>query len=96
MAASGCEYVPMIWGEKDMTAERLANLEGMGKSSYLLGFNEPNFGSQVRDVGRVYRACRRCPPLGEDNVITVATDKSVAGSTRREYCVFVNGRQLTW
>lgn len=47
-ALSGCEYVPMIWGEKDMTSARLANLETLGSSSHLLGFNEPNFGAQVR------------------------------------------------
>lgn len=44
-AASGCEYIPMIWGNKDMT--RLENLDAMDQCSSLLGFNEPNFGSQV-------------------------------------------------
>lgn len=38
----------MIWGEGDLTEERLQNLECVGdSSSYLLGFNEPNYGYQV-------------------------------------------------
>lgn len=46
--AQGSEYVPMIWGEGDLTEARLRHLSWIGKnSSYLLGFNEPNFGSQV-------------------------------------------------
>ncbi|CAM9758145.1 unnamed protein product [Pylaiella littoralis] len=44
-AASGCEYIPMIWGNKDMT--RLENLDAMDQCSSLLSFNEPNFGSQA-------------------------------------------------
>ena len=47
-ASSGAEYIPMIWGEKDFDSSRLANLKALGKSSHLLGFNEPNFGSQVK------------------------------------------------
>jgi Glycosyl hydrolase catalytic core len=39
------EYVPMIWGEKsDRTAARSSIPDG---ARYLLGFNEPNFGSQA-------------------------------------------------
>lgn len=46
--AQGSEYVPMIWGEGDLTEARLRQLSWVGKnSSYLLGFNEPNYGSQV-------------------------------------------------
>lgn len=43
------EYIPMIWGEKDLTDERLKDLALAGDNSppYLLGFNEPNFGQQV-------------------------------------------------
>lgn len=44
---SGTEYIPMIWGQKDTESSRLANLEALGESSHLLGFNEPNFGAQV-------------------------------------------------
>lgn len=51
-ASSGCEYIPMLWGEKDLTETRLANLNNLGQSSHLLGFNEPNFGSQVRTISR--------------------------------------------
>lgn len=41
-------YIPMIWGEGDLTEERLRELSWVGDSSpYLLGFNEPNFGGQV-------------------------------------------------
>ncbi|CAM9096280.1 unnamed protein product, partial [Hapterophycus canaliculatus] len=46
-ATSGCEYIPMIWGEKDTTSTRLANLEALSHSSHFLGFNEPNFGAQA-------------------------------------------------
>lgn len=44
---SGTEYIPMIWGEKDLTDARLGNLDALQQSRTLLGFNEPNFGSQV-------------------------------------------------
>lgn len=44
---SGCEYIPMVWGEKDMTDTRLSYLDSLGSASHLLGFNEPNFGAQV-------------------------------------------------
>lgn len=38
----------MIWGEGDLVEERLRDLAWVGDSSpYLLGFNEPNYGSQV-------------------------------------------------
>lgn len=38
----------MIWGGGDLTEERLRDLAWVGASSpYLLGFNEPNYGSQV-------------------------------------------------
>eukprot|EP00752_Nemacystus_decipiens_P009999 g8915.t1 len=47
MPTSGAEYIPMIWGEKDLDDLRLANLDALGESSHLLGFNEPNFGSQA-------------------------------------------------
>lgn len=41
-------YVPMIWGEGDLTEGRLKDLDWVGGSSpYLLGFNEPNYGHQV-------------------------------------------------
>lgn len=46
-ALAGCEYIPMLWGKKDFTEERLASLSVIGQSSHLLGFNEPNFGDQV-------------------------------------------------
>lgn len=51
-ATSGTEYIPMIWGEKDTEASRLANLKALGKSSNLLGFNEPNFGAQVTTTSK--------------------------------------------
>ncbi len=40
----GVEFVPMIWGEGDLKAERVAMIPP--GSRYLLGFNEPNFKSQ--------------------------------------------------
>lgn len=46
-ALAGLEYIPMLWGTKDFTEARLASLGALGQSSYLLGFNEPNFGDQV-------------------------------------------------
>eukprot|EP00904_Undaria_pinnatifida_P006640 jgi/Undpi1/3105/HiC_scaffold_15.g06479.m1 len=46
-ALSGCEYIPMLWGTKDFTEERLASLDDLGQCSHLLGFNEPNFGAQA-------------------------------------------------
>lgn len=46
--AQDSEYVPMIWGEGDLTDGRLMNLDRVGdKSRYLMGFNEPNYGTQV-------------------------------------------------
>ena len=42
--AQGSEYIPMIWGEADLTEERTRHLAWVGDSApYLLGFNEPNF-----------------------------------------------------
>ncbi|CAM9569235.1 unnamed protein product [Ectocarpus sp. 8 AP-2014] len=44
----GSLYVPMIWGEGDLTEERLRDLAWVGDTSpYLLGFNEPNYGEQA-------------------------------------------------
>lgn len=48
-ALSGLEYIPMLWGTKDFTDERLASLDALGECSHLLGFNEPNFGAQVNN-----------------------------------------------
>lgn len=48
LQTSGVENIPMIWGEKDLDPLRLENLEVLDQASYLLGFNEPNFGAQVR------------------------------------------------
>ncbi|CAM9852157.1 unnamed protein product [Ectocarpus fasciculatus] len=46
--AQGSLYVPMIWGEGDLTEERLRDLTWVGDTSaYLLGFNEPNYGEQA-------------------------------------------------
>lgn len=46
--SQGSEYVPMIWGEGDLTQDRLEKLEWVGDSSkFLLGFNEPNYEHQV-------------------------------------------------
>lgn len=47
LATSGLEYVPMIWGEKDLDDTRLANLDAFKGAEHLLGFNEPNFNVQV-------------------------------------------------
>lgn len=58
--SSGSEYIPMIWGEKDVDPSRLANLEALSQSSHLLGFNEPNFGAQVHTDAH---ACMRCRVL---------------------------------
>jgi hypothetical protein len=38
---SNIEFVPMIWGSKDLTASAIASIPAGSK--YLLGFNEPNF-----------------------------------------------------
>ena len=41
-------YVPMIWGKSDLEEGRLLHISRVGEnSSYLLGFNEPNYNSQV-------------------------------------------------
>ncbi|CAM9665667.1 unnamed protein product [Pylaiella littoralis] len=46
--SQGLLYTPMIWGEGDLTEERLRDLSWVGDSSpYLLGFNEPNYGGQA-------------------------------------------------
>ena len=43
-APSGVEFVPMIWGEKSVTADALNQAKRNG--DVLLGFNEPDFASQ--------------------------------------------------
>lgn len=46
--AQGSEYIPMIWGEGDLTEQRLSHLSWVSSSAqFLLGFNEPNYDSQV-------------------------------------------------
>lgn len=40
----------MIWSDKDLEHLGLTELDALGKSSHLLGFNEPNFESQVRSL----------------------------------------------
>lgn len=42
---SGCEFVPMIWGEKDLTDDALRRAKASGTT--LLGFNEPDVQSQA-------------------------------------------------
>ncbi|MBD5787566.1 sigma-70 family RNA polymerase sigma factor [Cellulosimicrobium terreum] len=44
-AASGVEFVPMIWGRDDVTDENLARAAGEG--DHLLGFNEPDLAGQA-------------------------------------------------
>jgi len=41
----GCEFVPMIWGERDLTDDALRRAKSNG--SVLLGFNEPDVHSQA-------------------------------------------------
>lgn len=46
--AQGSQYLPMIWGEGDLTETRLKHLDGIASEApYLLGFNEPNYATQV-------------------------------------------------
>ncbi|CAM9230570.1 unnamed protein product, partial [Discosporangium mesarthrocarpum] len=43
------DYVPMLWGEGDLGDVRLENIKTFqGISSFLLGFNEPNFVHQAK------------------------------------------------
>lgn len=42
---AGVEFVPMIWGAKSVTTATLSRVRGQGHA--LLGFNEPDFGSQA-------------------------------------------------
>ncbi|WP_458683055.1 glycosyl hydrolase [Prescottella equi] len=42
---SGCEFVPMIWGERDLTDDALRRAKSNG--AVLLGFNEPDVQSQA-------------------------------------------------
>jgi hypothetical protein len=42
---AGVEYVPMIWGAKSVDAATLSRVRGQGHT--LLGFNEPDLGSQA-------------------------------------------------
>ncbi len=44
-APAGVEFVPMIWGAASVTPATLAQAEGQGTE--LLGFNEPDLGSQA-------------------------------------------------
>ncbi|MGN6239842.1 MAG: sigma-70 family RNA polymerase sigma factor [Cellulosimicrobium cellulans] len=44
-AASGVEFVPMIWGRDHVTDENLARAASQGR--YLLGFNEPDLAGQA-------------------------------------------------
>ncbi|MCL2532913.1 MAG: glycoside hydrolase family protein [Nocardiaceae bacterium] len=41
----GCEFVPMIWGERDLTGDALRRAKSNG--TVLLGFNEPDVHSQA-------------------------------------------------
>ena len=43
-AGDGAEFVPMIWGPDSVTGDQLSRAKSSG--SVLLGFNEPDFGSQ--------------------------------------------------
>ncbi|CAM9809445.1 unnamed protein product, partial [Ascophyllum nodosum] len=46
--AQGSYYIPMIWGKGDLEEDRLLHISRVGEnSSYLLGFNEPNFKYQA-------------------------------------------------
>ncbi|CAM9199787.1 unnamed protein product [Choristocarpus tenellus] len=49
VSVHGMEYIPMIWGRKDLNKqERLENLMRLvGSTPFLLGFNEPNFKAQA-------------------------------------------------
>ena len=49
--AQGLVYIPMIWGEQDLSEERVRHLAWIGDNApFLLGFNEPNFKSpQVKN-----------------------------------------------
>lgn len=42
---AGCEFVPMIWGRRDLTDDALRRARDNG--SVLLGFNEPDVASQA-------------------------------------------------
>ncbi|MFF7854447.1 sigma-70 family RNA polymerase sigma factor [Streptomyces sp. NPDC007904] len=44
-ASGGADFVPMIWGADSVTPRALAEAKAAGP--YLLGFNEPDFGSQA-------------------------------------------------
>ncbi|MGC2999859.1 glycoside hydrolase family protein [Streptomyces sp. G35A] len=44
-ASGGADFVPMIWGADGVTPRALAEAKAAGP--YLLGFNEPDFGSQA-------------------------------------------------
>lgn len=42
---TGCEFVPMIWGQRDLTSSALSQAKSNGR--ILLGFNEPDVPTQA-------------------------------------------------
>ncbi|GAB3448475.1 hypothetical protein GCM10027570_22000 [Streptomonospora sediminis] len=60
-AASGAEFVPMIWGADSVTDQALAEAEAAG--DHLLGFNEPDMAAQA-DMS-VEQALKLWPRLEE-------------------------------
>lgn len=76
----------MIWGEKDLDSTRLANLDSLDQSSYMLGFNEPNFGSQVNDDGIPYNQPQR---RGDVCSVCISPPPPLPGGGVRASCVTI-------
>ncbi|OYD71102.1 glycosyl hydrolase [Rhodococcus sp. OK302] len=59
----GCEFVPMIWGERDLTDDALRRAKASGQ--VLLGFNEPDTAAQANmSVEAALRAWPRLQQTG--------------------------------
>lgn len=77
---NGCEFVPMIWGRRDLTDDALRRAQENG--TILLGFNEPDVTTQA-DMS-VDAALTAWPRLQQTGLVlgapAVATDGHVPGS----------------
>ena len=76
----GCEFVPMIWGEKDLQKDMLQQAQANGR--YLLGFNEPDLATQS-NMSVTY-ALKNWPKLQKTGLVlgapAVSGSADIAGS----------------
>ncbi|MFF0817856.1 glycosyl hydrolase [Rhodococcus sp. NPDC003318] len=89
---NGCEFVPMIWGRRDLTDDALRRAQASG--TVLLGFNEPDVATQA-DMS-VEDALAAWPRLQQTGLVlgapAVATDASAPGGWLDRFMVGARSR----